>query len=180
MYWPYRCQACTARSGRHSSTSILCALLLWTRAMGSARPASLSRAATLGSWCCTPGCVAGAAAVCTAAQSMLPWRIAVPGCAAALNGKHGRKHLCGLERCTAMLQGWLGIKDTVLHSGEGAIQCVRWSSSLIAWANAVSTKVCAASGQGLGFRCRMPRYGGHGMPTHLPCAAHGTRSATAA
>jgi hypothetical protein len=43
-------------------------------------------------------------------------------------------------RCCA-LQGWLGIKDTVLHSGEGAIQCVRWSSSLIAWANAVSTKV---------------------------------------
>ena len=43
-----------------------------------------------------------------------------------------------------MLQGWLGIKDTVLHSGEGAIQCVRWSSTLIAWTNAVSTKACAA------------------------------------
>lgn len=42
-----------------------------------------------------------------------------------------------------MLQGWLGIKDTVLHSGEGTIQCVRWSSTLIAWTNAVSTKACA-------------------------------------
>jgi len=29
----------------------------------------------------------------------------------------------------------------VLHSGEGAIQSVRWTSSLIAWANAVSVKV---------------------------------------
>jgi hypothetical protein len=42
-----------------------------------------------------------------------------------------------------VLQGWLGIKDTVLHSGEGAIQCVRWSSTLIAWTNAVSTKARA-------------------------------------
>ena len=38
-------------------------------------------------------------------------------------------------------QGWLGIKDTVLHSGEGLIQSVRWNNSLIAWANAVSVKV---------------------------------------
>lgn len=42
--------------------------------------------------------------------------------------------------CGCVLQGWLGIKDTVLHSGEGAIRCVRWSASLIAWANAVSVK----------------------------------------
>ena len=49
-----------------------------------------------------------------------------------------------------MLQGWLGIKDTVLHSGEGAIQCVRWSSTLIAWTNAVSTKACATLWQNFG------------------------------
>jgi hypothetical protein len=32
-------------------------------------------------------------------------------------------------------KGWLGHKETVLHSGEGPIWQVRWRSRLIAWAN---------------------------------------------
>ena len=32
-------------------------------------------------------------------------------------------------------KGWLGYKETVLHSGEGPIWQVRWRDNLIAWAN---------------------------------------------
>lgn len=32
-------------------------------------------------------------------------------------------------------KGWLGHKETVLHSGEGPIWSVRWRGNLIAWAN---------------------------------------------
>jgi hypothetical protein len=32
-------------------------------------------------------------------------------------------------------KGWLGHKETILHSGEGPIWQVRWKSRLIAWAN---------------------------------------------
>ena len=32
-------------------------------------------------------------------------------------------------------QGWLGSRDTVLHSGEGAVSTARWAGNLIAWAN---------------------------------------------
>lgn len=32
-------------------------------------------------------------------------------------------------------KGWLGHKETVLHSGEGPIWQVRWRGRLIAWAN---------------------------------------------
>lgn len=38
-------------------------------------------------------------------------------------------------------QGWLGSKDAILHSGEGPIQGIRWSGSLIAWANDQGVKV---------------------------------------
>ena len=38
-------------------------------------------------------------------------------------------------------QGWLGSKDTILHSGEGPLQDVKWSGSLIAWANDLGVKV---------------------------------------
>ena len=34
-----------------------------------------------------------------------------------------------------MPQGWLGSRDTVLHSGEGAVSTARWAGNLIAWAN---------------------------------------------
>ncbi len=39
------------------------------------------------------------------------------------------------------MQGWLGSKDTILHSGEGPIQAIRWSGNLIAWANDLGVKV---------------------------------------
>lgn len=42
---------------------------------------------------------------------------------------------------TSPLQGWLGSKDTILHSGEGPIQNIRWSGNLIAWANDLGVKV---------------------------------------
>jgi hypothetical protein len=39
------------------------------------------------------------------------------------------------------MQGWLGSKDTILHSGEGPIQDIKWSGNLIAWANDLGVKV---------------------------------------
>ena len=39
------------------------------------------------------------------------------------------------------MQGWLGSKDTILHSGEGPVQNIRWSGNLIAWANDLGVKV---------------------------------------
>ena len=38
-------------------------------------------------------------------------------------------------------QGWLGSKDAVLASGEGAIQVARWSGTLVAWADEAGVKV---------------------------------------
>lgn len=32
-------------------------------------------------------------------------------------------------------KGWLGYKETILHSGEGPIWQVRWRDNLVAWAN---------------------------------------------
>ena len=32
-------------------------------------------------------------------------------------------------------KGWLGHKETIIHSGEGPIWQVRWKGRLIAWAN---------------------------------------------
>ncbi len=47
-----------------------------------------------------------------------------------------------LTPCTAVyVQGWLGNKDTILHSGEGPIQEIKWSGSLISWANDLGVKV---------------------------------------
>jgi len=36
---------------------------------------------------------------------------------------------------TLQEKGWLGHKETLLHSGEGPIWQVRWRGKLIAWAN---------------------------------------------
>lgn len=36
---------------------------------------------------------------------------------------------------TLQEKGWLGHKETLLHSGEGPIWQVRWRGRLIAWAN---------------------------------------------
>ncbi|KAI0672661.1 vacuolar protein sorting-associated protein 41 [Trametes maxima] len=38
-------------------------------------------------------------------------------------------------------KGWLGYKETVLHSGEGPIWQVRWRDNLIAWANDLGVKI---------------------------------------
>ena len=39
------------------------------------------------------------------------------------------------------MQGWLGSKDAILHSGEGPIQAIKWAGTLIAWANDLGVKV---------------------------------------
>lgn len=38
-------------------------------------------------------------------------------------------------------KGWMGVRDHVLHSGEGAVRCVRWCGTLIAWANDAGVKL---------------------------------------
>ncbi|KAI9069075.1 vacuolar protein sorting-associated protein 41 [Trametes sanguinea] len=38
-------------------------------------------------------------------------------------------------------KGWLGYKETILHSGEGPIWQVRWRDNLIAWANDLGVKI---------------------------------------
>ncbi|KAI0748728.1 vacuolar assembling protein VPS41 [Daedaleopsis nitida] len=38
-------------------------------------------------------------------------------------------------------KGWLGYKETVLHSGEGPVWQVRWRENLIAWANDLGVKI---------------------------------------
>lgn len=38
-------------------------------------------------------------------------------------------------------KGWFGSRDTVLHSGEGAVHAVKWRGPLIAWANDSGVKV---------------------------------------
>ncbi|KAI1791727.1 vacuolar assembling protein VPS41 [Ganoderma leucocontextum] len=38
-------------------------------------------------------------------------------------------------------KGWLGYKETILHSGEGPVWQVRWRDNLIAWANDLGVKI---------------------------------------
>ncbi|KAJ8501707.1 hypothetical protein ONZ51_g465 [Trametes cubensis] len=38
-------------------------------------------------------------------------------------------------------KGWLGYKETTLHSGEGPVWQVRWRNNLIAWANDIGVKI---------------------------------------
>lgn len=51
--------------------------------------------------------------------------------------KSTRSFVCGGMAGTLVLRekGWLGHKETVLHSGEGPVWLVRWREHLIAWAN---------------------------------------------
>ncbi|KAI0940385.1 hypothetical protein AcV5_001504 [Taiwanofungus camphoratus] len=51
--------------------------------------------------------------------------------------------VCGGMAGTLVLheKGWLGYKETVLHSGEGPIWQVRWRDRLIAWANDLGVKI---------------------------------------
>ena len=58
--------------------------------------------------------------------------------------KKSRQFVCGGRDGQLILnsKGWLGNRDHVLHSGEGAVHAVRWRGSLIAWANDAGVKVC--------------------------------------
>lgn len=38
-------------------------------------------------------------------------------------------------------KGWLGHKETLLHTGEGPIYAIQWCTSLIAWANDAGVKI---------------------------------------
>ena len=38
-------------------------------------------------------------------------------------------------------RGWFTSNDTVLHEGEGPVQCVQWTGSLVAWANDYGVKL---------------------------------------
>ena len=51
--------------------------------------------------------------------------------------KSTRSFVCGGMAGTLVLRekGWLGHKETILHSGEGPVWLVRWRGRLIAWAN---------------------------------------------
>ncbi|KAG2130198.1 uncharacterized protein EDB93DRAFT_1095067 [Suillus bovinus] len=51
--------------------------------------------------------------------------------------KSTRSFVCGGMAGTLVLRekGWLGHKETILHSGEGPVWHVRWRERLIAWAN---------------------------------------------
>ncbi|KAH9947191.1 vacuolar protein sorting-associated protein 41 [Amylocystis lapponica] len=54
-----------------------------------------------------------------------------------------RAFVCGGMAGTLVLyeKGWLGYKDSILHSGEGPIWQVRWRDRLIAWANDLGVKI---------------------------------------
>ncbi|KAH9928463.1 vacuolar protein sorting-associated protein 41, partial [Epithele typhae] len=44
-------------------------------------------------------------------------------------------------------KGWLGYKETILHSGEGPIWQVRWRENLVAWANDLGVKIYDTTSQ---------------------------------
>ncbi|KAF7331583.1 Vacuolar assembling protein [Mycena kentingensis (nom. inval.)] len=54
-----------------------------------------------------------------------------------------RAFVCGGMAGNLILyeRGWLGHKDTILHTGEGPIWAVKWRGRLIAWANDLGVKV---------------------------------------
>ncbi|KAF9458458.1 hypothetical protein BDZ94DRAFT_1270495 [Collybia nuda] len=54
-----------------------------------------------------------------------------------------RAFVCGglAESLILREKGWLGHKETTLHSGEGPIWQVRWRGRLIAWANDLGVKI---------------------------------------
>ncbi|KAJ7062940.1 vacuolar assembling protein VPS41 [Mycena amicta] len=54
-----------------------------------------------------------------------------------------RSFVCGGMAGNLILyeRGWLGHKDTILHTGEGPIWAVKWRGSLIAWANDLGVKI---------------------------------------
>ncbi|KAF9476712.1 vacuolar protein sorting-associated protein 41 [Pholiota conissans] len=63
--------------------------------------------------------------------------------------KSSRAFICGgLSGSLVMREkGWLGHKETTIHSGEGPIWQVRWRGQLIAWANDTGVKIYDTSSQ---------------------------------
>ncbi|KAL7418518.1 Vacuolar protein sorting-associated protein 41 [Cryptotrichosporon argae] len=57
--------------------------------------------------------------------------------------KSSRAFVCGGLAGNLILQekGWLGYKETILHSGEGPIWAAEWRGRLIAWANDAGVKI---------------------------------------
>ncbi|KAH7884097.1 hypothetical protein F5I97DRAFT_1814387 [Phlebopus sp. FC_14] len=57
--------------------------------------------------------------------------------------KTTRAFVCGGLAGTLVLRekGWLGHKETILHSGEGPIWHVKWRGHLISWANDLGIKI---------------------------------------
>ncbi|KAG5644802.1 hypothetical protein DXG03_007624 [Asterophora parasitica] len=57
--------------------------------------------------------------------------------------RNTRAFVCGGLAGNLILQekGWLGHKETILHTGEGPIWQVRWRGRLIAWANDLGVKI---------------------------------------
>ncbi|KAF8180219.1 vacuolar assembling protein VPS41 [Pholiota molesta] len=63
--------------------------------------------------------------------------------------KSSRAFVCGgLSGALVMREkGWLGHKETTIHSGEGPIWQVRWRGQLIAWANDTGVKIYDTASQ---------------------------------
>ena len=57
-----------------------------------------------------------------------------------------RSLVCGGMAGSLVLheKGWLGYRETVLHTGEGPVWQVRWRGRLIAWANDLVRTICLA------------------------------------
>ncbi|KAH8118877.1 vacuolar assembling protein VPS41 [Phellopilus nigrolimitatus] len=60
-----------------------------------------------------------------------------------------RAFVCGGMAGSLVLheKGWLGHKETVLHTGEGPIWTARWCGNLIAWANDLGVKIYDTASQ---------------------------------
>ncbi|KAI5121199.1 hypothetical protein M0805_006000 [Coniferiporia weirii] len=60
-----------------------------------------------------------------------------------------RAFVCGGMNGDLVLheKGWLGHKETVLHTGEGPIWTARWRGNLIAWANDLGVKIYDTASQ---------------------------------
>jgi hypothetical protein len=68
--------------------------------------------------------------------------------------KSTRAFVCGGMTGNLVLQekGWLGYRETVLHSGEGPIWAIEWRGDLIAWANDAGVKIYdRVSAQRIGY-----------------------------
>ncbi|TCD63875.1 Vacuolar protein sorting-associated protein 41 [Steccherinum ochraceum] len=63
--------------------------------------------------------------------------------------RSSRAFICGGMAGNLVLheKGWLGHKETLLHSGEGPIWQVRWRGRLIAWANDMGVKIYDTTSQ---------------------------------